>query len=512
MTIQVRFRRGLLALLVGVATLVPAGAAEQKATGPAKIGDLGLWLVASDLGKTHRDGQPVTRWPDRSGNGYDAIFEGKIPQAEPRTGIHHPPTFKVKALAGQPAVAFDAPGRQTLILNRAGHALGQTVSGFSAAFMVRPTLVYGPAPALDAPWTQIRYLFISHLSNYDTRVSVLVLRDTGEVVLASRPRPHQQITAQSTFAGGRRVAMSGEAWHRLLVTVDYRAKEKRILLDGTLLTEALPAGSADSFEDVPSPITGIASNTLGDWLTCQIAELVAYQKALTVDELRALDTYLQDKYGLPKSGRRTRPGPGSVHRQFLEWRWPYRPRALDAAPARHRPGCGDLPGEAQGLAGRAGGPISAFSLACRLRRIPTIRLGVPLAAAWTSGLGRAPASMEIVATTENLTRSSGFRSFKASSYLAPSASTRRFRAFESTRRNPASTHSRRVSSRIALTAASDFWSDPTERSTATLRTMAPLKPVRPACTEPIALIRKNPGRCGSSVSRTQKARSSAVWK
>ena len=84
------------------------------------------------------------------------------------------------------------------------------------------------------------------------------------------------------------------------MTVDYKAKEKRIFLDGTLLAQALPAASADIFEDVPSPITGIGSNTLGDWLTCQIAELVGYQKALTVDELQSLDAYLRDKYRLSK--------------------------------------------------------------------------------------------------------------------------------------------------------------------------------------------------------------------
>jgi hypothetical protein len=300
MNIQARLRRSSVAVLLGAAVLASAAASEQKAARPAEISELGLWLVADDLSRTHRDGQAVTRWPDRSVHGYDAIFEGKIPQAEPRTGMHHPPSFRSKALAGHPAVAFDAADRQTLILGRAGHALGQTVSGFSAAFLVRPTLVYGPAPAKDAPWTNIRYLFISHLSNYDTRVSVLVLRDTGEVVLGSRPQPHQQMTAQSSFAGGRRLAMSGEAWHRLLVTVDYRAKQKRILLDGTLLTDALPAASADHFEDIPSPITGIASNTLGDWLTCQIAEIAAYQKALTVDELHSLDAYLYGRYGVAK--------------------------------------------------------------------------------------------------------------------------------------------------------------------------------------------------------------------
>src|SRR5207253_2737023 len=79
---------------------------------------------------------------------------------------------------------------------------------------------------------------------------------------------------------------------RLMVTVDYKAKQSRIVIDGTVLVRALPRSSLDVFEDVPSPITGIGSNTLDDWLSCQVAELICYQKALEIDELQSLDAYL----------------------------------------------------------------------------------------------------------------------------------------------------------------------------------------------------------------------------
>ncbi len=58
------------------------------------------------------------------------------------------------------------------------------------------------------------------------------------------------------------------------------------------------ATSLDVFEDVPSPITGIGSNTLDAWLTCQIAEIICYQKALGIDGVRSLDAYLCQRYGL----------------------------------------------------------------------------------------------------------------------------------------------------------------------------------------------------------------------
>jgi ABC-type uncharacterized transport system permease subunit len=64
-----------VALLVGGAASVLHGVPAAKATQPNAISDLGLWLLASDLAKGHRDGQRVNRWPDRSGKEYDAVFE-----------------------------------------------------------------------------------------------------------------------------------------------------------------------------------------------------------------------------------------------------------------------------------------------------------------------------------------------------------------------------------------------------------------------------------------------------
>ncbi len=287
-----------LTTLAMTVALLASGANASQIMQPDEITELGLWLSASDLAKEHSNGHSVKRWPDRSGKAYDAIWENLIPQAGLRVGVHQPPTFKTDALAGHPAVSFDAAQRQTLILNRAGHALGQAISGFSAVFVVRADLFYGPAPATDVAWGKNRYLFISHISNYDTRVSVQIVEGSGEVRLSSRPRPKEKIDHTRSLANGRQLTIKGEAWHRLMVTVDYREKETRIILDGKIIAGTLPPTSLDVFEDVPSPITGIGSNTLDSWLSCQIAEIICYQKALGIDEVRSLDAYLCQRYGL----------------------------------------------------------------------------------------------------------------------------------------------------------------------------------------------------------------------
>lgn len=265
---------------------------------PDQPGGAGLWLSAADLAKTLREGETVSRWPDRSGNGYDAVFEARIPQAGRVVGVHHPPVLR--SAAGFPAVAFNAVDRQTLVLGMAGRALGQKVSGFTAVFLIRPELAYPPAPSGDMPWTPRRYLFISHLSDYSTRVSVQVIQDTGEVRLLSRAVPGAELQRLSSLAGGPRLVLRDHAWQRLIVTVDYARKETRLFIDGTGVTQALAPGGAGVFEDVPSPITGIGSTTLGDWINCQVAEIICYERALEPNEIHGVDAYLCGRYHLPR--------------------------------------------------------------------------------------------------------------------------------------------------------------------------------------------------------------------
>ena len=287
----------LFTLLVATfLTALRAGADETK---PDSLAGLGLWLVASDLSAGHRDGQVLTTWPDRSGHGYDAVYEPRVPQAGLIEGLHNPPTFKTGAVGGQPAVSFNAANREGLILNRAGHALGQKTPGFTAVFLVRPTLTYGPKPTPTSAWTKNRYLFLTHVSDYNTRFSVQIEEGTGEVKLFSRAHPSQKrVTQTSSFDDAGKTALSGDAWHRVLCTVDYAKKTALIVLDGKVIERSLPADSASVSEDVPSPITGIGSTTLGDWLSCQIAEMACYNRALTAEELLSLDRYFTGKYQL----------------------------------------------------------------------------------------------------------------------------------------------------------------------------------------------------------------------
>jgi hypothetical protein len=293
-------RRPAAGLLPVLLLLLAGTGSPARAVTPDGIDALGLWLRAEDLAPELRDGDPVLVWPDRSGNRFDAVFEGRIPYANVRKmGEHRPPGFRASGLNGHPTVSFVAEDREALLLNTAGHALGQGTTGFSAAFLVKPRLKYGPPPAPGLPWTKNRYLFLTHVSDYNSRMSVQIVEDSGEVKLFARPVPAQQkVTQLSSFDETGRHAVTGDAWHRIVVTLDYQAKVARIVLDGLVLERALPPDSADAFEHVPSPLTAIATTTGGDWLTCEIAEMACYEKALRLDEIEALDAYFRAKYGL----------------------------------------------------------------------------------------------------------------------------------------------------------------------------------------------------------------------
>lgn len=217
-----------------------------------------------------------------------------------QVGLHTAPTFKPDALATHPAVAFDAFKRQTLVLNTPGHALGQSAPGFTAAFVVRASLVYGPPPDPEVEWKPNRYLFISHLSDYSTRFAILVEGGTGHLRVSSRMRPNEALISVPSRADEHPPALRGNTWQRLLVSVDYRQKSVRGLLDGVSFFGRLPQASEDTAEDVPSPIIGIASNTLGEWLTCDLAELACYERGLSGEEMRRLDSYFRAKYAIPK--------------------------------------------------------------------------------------------------------------------------------------------------------------------------------------------------------------------
>src|SRR3989442_3231279 len=74
---QCRATSVALAVMAVTAALAISSAPVGQTMQPNQISHLGLWLSASDLAKEYADGRPVTRWPDRSGKGYDAVFEGR---------------------------------------------------------------------------------------------------------------------------------------------------------------------------------------------------------------------------------------------------------------------------------------------------------------------------------------------------------------------------------------------------------------------------------------------------
>ena len=255
-----------------------------------------LWLDASSIATTGDNGA-VLRWPDGSGHHRDAIFVPFVINWD--TGVrlaHQPPTLVPAALNGLPAVSFNALYGQTLVLSAPGLSLDRKTTGFTITFVLRCRQVQ--------PQTGSRYLFITHNREHqpgeerrggDTRFGVMRYGDTG--VMRMHVRRGKGAVSEFLEAPCEPGQFGDMEWGVATFMADYAANYAAQRYNGRLIASLAMPGSGET-EDCDSAITGIASHTEGNYLTCDIAEIVAYRQALTGSELTCLESGLLHKYGL----------------------------------------------------------------------------------------------------------------------------------------------------------------------------------------------------------------------
>lgn len=283
------------ALLLAAAALVAAPSPGADAVvGPGGVSTgLALWLDASDPdadgdpSDDPADGAPLSVWMDRSGNGRDAtVLAGQGPA-----------TYRSLPSAG-------IAGRALLHFTRDGLAAGDIyeVAGFDLRASVRPDVtvltVYRPTSAAlpgiygvwgidDGTWDRF---FISYFGpggiggsdGVDDGLVGLGPGSGGAVVPDSGAVGVERLltvaydgdTSGGSNVGptnGSAVYFSGELLQRFTDTTHQTAAQTRLMFGWD--------GDDNAFD--------------GD-----IAELIVYDRVLTDEELRAVNGYLADKYGL----------------------------------------------------------------------------------------------------------------------------------------------------------------------------------------------------------------------
>jgi hypothetical protein len=255
-----------------------------------------LWLDASSIATTCDNGA-VLRWPDGSGYGRDAVFVPFVINWD--TGVrfyHQPPTLTPGALNGLPAVSFNALYGQTLLLSAPGLSLDRKALGFTLTFVMRCRQVQ--------PQVGTRYLFITHNREHrlgeerragDTRFAVMRYGETG--VMRMHVRRAKGAISEFFEVPSDTGQFGDMKWAVATFVMDYAANSAQQRYNGRLIAAQVMPGAGET-DDCDSPITAIASHSEGAYLTCDIAELIAYRQALSEPELARLEAGLLRKYGI----------------------------------------------------------------------------------------------------------------------------------------------------------------------------------------------------------------------
>lgn len=239
---------------------------------PADIAGLAAWLKASSI--TASDGDLIGTWPDSSGNARDYAQATSAKQ----------PTYRPTALGGKPALRFDGVDDAMV-----GNAAALTAMTGSPGFTVFAVLTRNATGTSRRVWSETkngstsssRLTMISH--NSDMRV--------GGVRVDSDPYVEEAYA--NAIPAATPLVMTAQG--------DYALGTIRGFRDGTEQTPATPnswsAGSAGSATDAGSSALASIGGSTG-YMGVDLAEFIAYPRALSPAERATVHSYIQDTYAI----------------------------------------------------------------------------------------------------------------------------------------------------------------------------------------------------------------------
>lgn len=240
------FNPGVLAATM-VTAVTPAAQTKQAGWTPLDIPNLWLWLSADALGLS--DGNAVSAWADRSGNGRD------FGQA---TGDNQP-TYQTNVQSGLPVVRFD--GTNDLLTSDATQSLAQ-------------------------PCT---YFFVASRTGNLTAFNVLLTQSTETLAAGFDNTADEWYTYDGTTIRTR--AGTSNAFH--ILTAQFGANGDLMRTDGTQSTVVLADVDATTLTfDIG------ATNAAGAPLAGDIGEMIVYNALLSAAQIGTVETWLSGKWGI----------------------------------------------------------------------------------------------------------------------------------------------------------------------------------------------------------------------
>ena len=240
----------------------PVTAGLLQRFSPRKLSWLRLWLAADRITGL-ADGDPVTTWADRSGQGNHATQSTTAAK----------PLFKTGIAGGRPVVRFDGVDDYLTVANEPTFDL----STF-------PIFVVGKA-SNDGGTFLGKVTFAGLVTDNDRRKIQVRRASSTQFVLYSGSDSANKASGTVTWTS-----------FNVLTAVFRGATDYTLALNGAASDFATPTLDAATFNNA-SAIIGAATSG-AEFLTGDIAEIVVYNRALSATERKAVEFYLGSRYGV----------------------------------------------------------------------------------------------------------------------------------------------------------------------------------------------------------------------
>lgn len=253
--------------------------AAQPPISPDELLDLQLWLK-SDTGVTY-DSNGVELWADQSGNDNNAK-QSDVLEVDIR------PAFVAHGLGGKPVLRFDGDDDYLAIQNL-NYAGSGAISEITVCALVRSDSEEMPKPQIIASFDSAKFW-------------QLALRDDGKIgwdTNDSTGGPHE-LESTDSYTDGNWHLVCG--WFNHLATPD-----KQIFVDGEQVASATAHGGNELGSiDTRFGFIGVGSEADAEdgdiktppsfYLRGDVAEILIYNRALTIVERQQLERYFVDRY------------------------------------------------------------------------------------------------------------------------------------------------------------------------------------------------------------------------
>ena len=256
---------------------------------PSDIGGLALWLDAADGATVITSGSSVTRWNDKSGNGFNMS----------NNASYQSPTYNTTGFNGKPTISFFRNSSNSFtILENTGFSF---TSNSVTLFFISQRNIAGTTT------TYQRFFSVaSNINGTDNNSGVFNINSFGGISLERSTYLTSAFTTTNPFLG--EVIINGTA----SAVGNFNTVTNYIYANGSQIGGSTTPTAGSNFNIVHVRL-GAATNTSSgndigfESLQGNMSEVLLFNRVLTTSEFRQIEAYLAWKWGLQANLPSTHP-------------------------------------------------------------------------------------------------------------------------------------------------------------------------------------------------------------